>query len=270
MSFAEDQEEARRTSFWKSVTVISEQPYRVLLEAPDPEPEPEPPPERVGYGHPPKEHRFKPGQSGNPGGRPRGSKNKCKEIERLGPRLKALIRAEADRTITLRENGGPVTMTMLEAVLRRVGYDAGRGQARAQKLFLELVAKMEADDERLRQEHFEGALNWKLDAEAEIARRKARGVSDTSDIVPHPDDIIIYHRAGIAELVGPFSAEEKAAWKQKLGLRRTLHTYIADETAKLMRQRSPKRRAETTTSIEMLGEMLAKLEATLPDWVERD
>jgi hypothetical protein len=216
------------------------------------------------------EHRFKPGQSGNPRGRRRGSKNKNKEIETLGPRLKALIRAEADRTITVRENGGPVTMTMLEAILRRVGYDAGKGQARAQRLFLDLVAKMEADDERLRQEHFEGAMAYKQRGEEEIARREARGLTDVSDILPHPDDIILYHRAGIAELVGPFSAEEKAAWKQKLEVRQALQSLVAGNTAKLKRQRSPERRRQTSTSIQVLGEMLAKLEATMPDWVERD
>ena len=31
---------------------------------------------RIGYGKPPKESRFQPGQSGNPRGRPRGAKNK--------------------------------------------------------------------------------------------------------------------------------------------------------------------------------------------------
>ena len=33
----------------------------------------------VGYGRPPKKHRFKPGQSGNPAGRQKGSRNKLGE-----------------------------------------------------------------------------------------------------------------------------------------------------------------------------------------------
>lgn len=38
-------------------------------------------PEKVGYGRPPKHTRFKRGQSGNPKGRPKGSRNLSTEIE---------------------------------------------------------------------------------------------------------------------------------------------------------------------------------------------
>jgi hypothetical protein len=60
-------------------------------------------------------------------------------------------------------------------------------------------------------------------------RSSAPAEFETSRIgLTAPDDIIIFHRAGIAELVGPFSAEEKAEWKQKLEVggrcRRSLQT----------------------------------------------
>ena len=38
--------------------------------------------EQVGYGKPPKLTRFKPGQSGNPRGRPRGALNMATVLER--------------------------------------------------------------------------------------------------------------------------------------------------------------------------------------------
>jgi len=42
----------------------------------------------VGFGKPPRSTRFKPGQSGNPNGRPRGAKNFAVAIEQeLAPRI---------------------------------------------------------------------------------------------------------------------------------------------------------------------------------------
>ena len=50
----------------------------------------------VGYGKPPKYTRFKPGQSGNPRGRPKGTKNlKTDLIVELGERI---VVREGDRT----------------------------------------------------------------------------------------------------------------------------------------------------------------------------
>lgn len=57
----------------------------------------------VGYGRPPREHRFKPGQSGNPKGRPKGRKSENQMLEELMSRLVTIREGGRLRKISLRE-----------------------------------------------------------------------------------------------------------------------------------------------------------------------
>ena len=63
----------------------------------------------VGYGRPPKASQFKPGQSGNPRGRPRAVKN-------VGTMLEEVF----FRKIPITENGKRREVTMVEAILRQL------------------------------------------------------------------------------------------------------------------------------------------------------
>ena len=63
-----------------------------------------------GYKNPPKDSRFKKGQSGNPAGRPK----------RRGVSVSYLFRKVAGEHIDIRVNGGKLTMTRLEALLRQI------------------------------------------------------------------------------------------------------------------------------------------------------
>jgi len=96
----------------------------------------------VGYAKPPTDTRFKPGQSGNPRGRPKGSKNKRPGLHE--DLLKDIILDEAYRGITVREGARNVTMTMAQAIVRSMSVNAAKGQHRAQRLFAELLAGTES------------------------------------------------------------------------------------------------------------------------------
>ncbi len=74
----------------------------------------------VGYGNPPDAHKFKPGQSGNPGGRPKGSKS-----------WKTVIEAELATEIGLKEQGVELTVTKMEAFAKRLVSDALAGNPKA-------------------------------------------------------------------------------------------------------------------------------------------
>lgn len=73
----------------------------------------------VGYGKPPKEHRFKKGQSGNPKGR------RAKSSSDIN--LYDLFRDEYTRMITVTENGKSKKMPLFQVVLRREATSIAKG-----------------------------------------------------------------------------------------------------------------------------------------------
>jgi hypothetical protein len=80
----------------------------------------------VGYGRPPKENRFAKGRSGNPKGRPKGTKNFATTFHEVTQEL-----------IRVRENGKDKTMTKLEAAFRQLVSKAMSGDLKATKEILQ-------------------------------------------------------------------------------------------------------------------------------------
>lgn len=76
-----------------------------------------------GYRRPPKAHRFGVGRSGNPKGRPAGSKN-----------TRTLVQQIAHERQVVQENGRPVTLTNLALVFRTLQQKALSGDVPAIKL----------------------------------------------------------------------------------------------------------------------------------------
>ena len=70
----------------------------------------------VGFGKPPEHTRFKLGQSGNPKGRPKGSRNKIPAL--IEERLKKIILEEAYYSITVNDGDRILTLPMAQAVVR--------------------------------------------------------------------------------------------------------------------------------------------------------
>jgi uncharacterized protein DUF5681 len=70
-------------------------------------------PSRVGYGNPPAEHRFRKGQSGNPGGRPKGLARITREL--LGDDGEAAV-----RFLAAVMDGGPLPDGAVPSVSERI------------------------------------------------------------------------------------------------------------------------------------------------------
>jgi hypothetical protein len=165
----------------------------------------------VGYGKPPRESRFKPGQSGNPGGRPKGSKNRSKRPALNEERLKDIILEEAYRTVSVNDAKGPISLPMAQAVVRSLAVNAAKGNARAQRLFTQILGATERDNKRLHDEWLETAIQYKTSWEFELERRNRFGI-DAPAPLPHPDDIVIDLRTATVQVKGPMTAEEKVTW----------------------------------------------------------
>ncbi len=161
----------------------------------------------VGYGKPPIASRFVPGQSGNPKGRPKGARNKP-----LGPdRLREIILAEAYRPIKVNEGKRQISVPMTEAIVRALAVNAARGQLRSQQLFTKMLSETEQARGLQKTQIFERALEYKLDWEEELDRRKQLGTTGPEPI-PHPDDVQVNFSTGEVSFTGPMTRKEKAEW----------------------------------------------------------
>ncbi|HUT58921.1 MAG TPA: DUF5681 domain-containing protein [Phycisphaerae bacterium] len=82
----------------------------------------------VGYGKPPKHSRFKPGTSGNPKGRPKGTKN-----------LRSIVRDALFTKIKVTEDGQVRTMNRVEAIVTGLVAKGLKGDIRASESVLRLA-----------------------------------------------------------------------------------------------------------------------------------
>ncbi len=82
-------------------------------------------PFEVGFGKPPRSTRFKPGQSGNPNGRPRGARNFAVAIEQ-----------ELVTRVTVTENGRRRRISKREVIAKHLVNKAASGDLKAIPLLL--------------------------------------------------------------------------------------------------------------------------------------
>ena len=136
---------------------------------------------QVGYGKPPKGTRFKPGQSGNRSGRPKGSRN-----------LKTDLLDEFAEEIVVREGGQAHTMSKQRALLKGMMAKGLNGDDRVAVKLFDLYVRLtgleaEADEAGIPLSDDEQAILRTLEArilrKARLKpdRRAATGTPDSPD-----------------------------------------------------------------------------------------
>jgi len=105
----------------------------------------------VGYKRPPKKGQFKKGESGNPNGRPKGSKN-----------FVTILTKELNQKITINENGKKRNVTRMEAMVKRMVAEALQGERRSLLTMIDIMRRTgqleEVEIEGLIPENYESIL----------------------------------------------------------------------------------------------------------------
>ena len=90
----------------------------------------------VGYGKPPRHTQFVKGQSGNPRGRPRGTKN-----------FATLLNEVLNERVTVTENGGRRRLSKCHAIAAQLVNRSANADFRAMKILLDIVRDIERPNE---------------------------------------------------------------------------------------------------------------------------
>ncbi|WBL80354.1 DUF5681 domain-containing protein [Bradyrhizobium xenonodulans] len=88
--------------------------------------------QNAGYKRPPVSRRFRPGQSGNPKGRPKGSRN-----------LKTDLTSMMRKRVQIREDGEQRFVSRQELVLLRLFEQAAKGETKACTQLFNMIMKFE-------------------------------------------------------------------------------------------------------------------------------
>lgn len=195
----------------------------------------------VGYARPPAATRFKPGQSGHPKGRPKGSKGRQPALHE--ERLKDIVLNEASREITVRDRDRNVTVPMTQAIVRAMAVNAAKGQHRAQRLFSEMLATVARQNKARYDDWMETAITQKIEwaqdrvgARAGAPRASWDHGSATAAAAPRSRQGRL--REGTARIAGPATKEEKALYDWQIQRRADFEEELGE-----LRRGLPKRPA---------------------------
>ncbi len=216
----------------------------------------------VGYKKTPADSRFKKGQSGNPKGRKKGSKNKVLPLN--DERLHAIILKEAYRDVKVNDGDKQITMPLAQAVVRSIGVSAAKGHHQSRLLFAEMLGKTETRNKHLHDEWLQTVIEYKCGWEKKLAEYAKLGIKPP-EIIPHSDDIIVDLQTGEVQFKGPRTKEEKIQWDYLRNQKAECLKSIAESEKILRGKPNDKAKKWALENIESQDKLLAMIRAVIPD-----
>jgi hypothetical protein len=123
----------------------------------------------VGWGKPPQHTRFAKGQSGNPKGREKGSKN-----------FSTVLTNTLNETVVVNENGLRKNISKLEAMTKQLVNKAATGDPRATQTLLRVLQVMEGPAEPAAQEPVASESDREV-MEGLVARMRRTGNGESNE-----------------------------------------------------------------------------------------
>jgi hypothetical protein len=129
-----------------------------------------PPDYEIGYCRSPLHSRFKPGQSGNAGGRPKGPRN-----------LRAIVEGVLRKRIKIKDGDRTRFLSKLEAVVEAIVDAAAHGDAKAPSILLQWMRSARLTDEMPETLGNEAVTTHDVEIVADFLRRHG-GSADTAAV----------------------------------------------------------------------------------------
>jgi len=179
----------------------------------------------VGYGRPPKAHRFKKGQSGNP----LGSSRKARKRQRRQLLSFAdVVLEDATKPVRIREGNRTSTISLREALLQKQYAMGLSGNRLALKFSLQSIDEAEHNKREQVLDLYEAALDHKENYQARAKYWSDRG---RGPLLPHAEDIHLDSRTGEVKITGPRNHGELAELKKLLQTREFLMAELEGQHA---------------------------------------
>ena len=118
-----------------------------------------------------------------------------------------------------------IKIPLIQAVVRRMGHDALRGDHKALKMYLGAANKIEDEKYQENLDWLDTILAWKWKCEAELKYCKRHNLVPP-EMIPHPDNIILHPKTGLVHVIGPMT-------KEGMVIFRGVHQFIKNQETEM-------------------------------------